>query len=79
MKSVAYGPTQQNVRIQLRKGLNELSSCLKTWKPKGLSFVGPEKIIQKKSKGNIHLIQNVSPNVEYKLCSQEGDGGPNPV
>lgn len=48
MKSVAYGPTQQKVRIQMRKGLNGLSSYFTTWEYKGLSFVGPEKITQKK-------------------------------
>lgn len=78
MKSVAYGPTQQKVRIQMRKDLNGLSSYLTTWKSKGLSFVHPEKIIQMKSQENIHLIQNVSPNVECKLYSQEGDGSPHP-
>lgn len=65
MKSVAYGPTQQKVRIQMRKGVNGLSSYFTTWKSKGLSFVGPEKIIQEKSQENIPLLQNVSPNVKW--------------
>lgn len=33
---------------------------------------------RKKGQENIHLIQNASPNVECKLCSQEGDGGTSP-
>lgn len=50
MKSVAYSPTQQKVRIQMRKDLQELPSYFTTWKSKRLSFVGPEKIIHKKVK-----------------------------
>lgn len=76
---LSMAPHSRKLEYKLGKVLNGLSSYLTTWKSKGLSFVGPEKIIQKKSQENIHLMQNVSPNIECKLWSQEGDGGPNPA